>query len=322
MKPTLAISDKFRQERLLELHRLLTGPNPAGLTQLRWPDQNEAESVAFRDFTQGWQPGRQVLQLEHSLRGHSAVVDAGATVQHLGVRSGDVHLPAIDRSKAAGWGTAPQDVEPGTPLNLIEPKRVWATVVVSTQLVKQTGISGAAFVEAQLLAAIGSALDRAAINGSGDNGEPVGILNDGSVTDATPGTASGPNFARIVGMEKGIADAFGEVSDKLTLICAPDVRAKMRLVDTDSPTSDAFRTSIWDSCKDFARIATPHAPDGSLILGDLSQLVIGHWGTVDILVNPYSQDTEGFVRLTATMYADVIALRPESFAFETGILTA
>jgi hypothetical protein len=41
--------------------------------------------------------------------------------------------------------------------------------------------------------------------------------------------------------------------------------------------------------------------------------VIGHWGAVDLLINPYSLDDQGFVRLTASMHADIIAARPESF---------
>jgi hypothetical protein len=35
-------------------------------------------------------------------------------------------------------------------------------------------------------------------------------------------------------------------------------------------------------------------------------------GTVDILTNPYSLDTEGFIRMTVSGYFDVVALSPES----------
>jgi HK97 family phage major capsid protein len=306
MKQAFELTDKARAGRLLELGRLLNSPIPGGSATLTWPTETEADLRAYRDFTNGMAPGQQVLLLEHSLRPHSAIVRLGAEVLNLGVQSGNHQLACIDRSKAGSWGSTPADVAPATPLVLLQPKRVWASIVVSTRLIRQSGMAGAALVEGQLLAAIGSAIDRAAIQGTGLDGEPVGLLTDPAIQSVDTTTFTFEKFAE---MERLIGEGYGEVSGELAFLMDPELREDLK---TQSRVPDTGGPSIWEAI-DCTKLATPFCPAQKQILGDFSQLAIGHWGAVDLLVNPFSLDDQGFVRLTASMHADIIAARPESF---------
>ena len=60
----------------------------------------------------------------------------------------------------------------------------------------------------------------------------------------------------------------------------------------------------------------------ALIFGNFNDLVIGQWGGMDILVNPFTKGKEGITELIATMYTDVAVLRPQSFAAILDIITS
>jgi hypothetical protein len=52
----------------------------------------------------------------------------------------------------------------------------------------------------------------------------------------------------------------------------------------------------------------------ALIFGNFADLLVGQWGGVEFLVNPYAKDTEGIVRINAWTFYDVLVRRAQSFA--------
>lgn len=58
----------------------------------------------------------------------------------------------------------------------------------------------------------------------------------------------------------------------------------------------------------------------AVFFGDWTQLMIGQWGAgMDLLVNPYSLDTAGEIRVIIAGYYDVEVAYPESFAAMMGM---
>lgn len=51
-----------------------------------------------------------------------------------------------------------------------------------------------------------------------------------------------------------------------------------------------------------------------IIFGNWSDLVIGQWGALDIITNPYTHVREGMVEITINSYWDFKTIRTESFA--------
>ena len=60
----------------------------------------------------------------------------------------------------------------------------------------------------------------------------------------------------------------------------------------------------------------------SMIFGNFSDLIIGYWGQLDILVDPYTGSNTGTVRIVALQDADIQVRHPESFRIMTDILTS
>ena len=54
---------------------------------------------------------------------------------------------------------------------------------------------------------------------------------------------------------------------------------------------------------------------GDVFFGNWSELLIGMWGGLDLMVNPYALDTSGGVRIVALQSTDIAVRHPVSFAF-------
>ena len=50
--------------------------------------------------------------------------------------------------------------------------------------------------------------------------------------------------------------------------------------------------------------------DKDLFFGYWSQVMVGMWGGMDLMVNPYALDTSGGVRVTALQSADIAVASP------------
>jgi len=60
----------------------------------------------------------------------------------------------------------------------------------------------------------------------------------------------------------------------------------------------------------------------ALIFGNFSDLIIGMWGTIDLMVDPYSGSNAGTVRVVALQDVDVAIRHAESFATMVDALSA
>ena len=65
-----------------------------------------------------------------------------------------------------------------------------------------------------------------------------------------------------------------------------------------------------------ALVSTNVAAD-KLVFGDFKNLVIGAWGAVDLIVDPYTQAANGMVRIVINCYFDAKTVRDEAFACGT-----
>jgi hypothetical protein len=59
----------------------------------------------------------------------------------------------------------------------------------------------------------------------------------------------------------------------------------------------------------------------AIFFGNWADLLIGMWGGLDLLVDPYTASTTGTVRVTALQDIDIAVRHPESFAAMLDALT-
>jgi len=216
------------------------------------------------------------------------------------------------------------------------PKSAQATTAVSRQLLAQGSEDIEMLIRDDLAAVNALGLDLAAINGSGANNQPRGILNTsgiGSVVGGADGLA--PTWAQIVDLETEVAVDNADIG---TLAYLTNAKVRGQLKQTEKSTGTA--QFIWEKgaagfgeMNGYRAAASNQVPsnltkgtaDGiasAILYGNWNDLMIGEWGVIEIIADPYSLKKQGMIELTSFMMADVAVRRAESFAAMKDALTA
>jgi len=216
------------------------------------------------------------------------------------------------------------------------PKSAQATTAVSRQLLAQASEDVEMLIRDDLAAINALGLDLAAINGSGTNNQPRGVLNTsgiGSVAGGTDGLA--PAWSHIVNLETEVAVDNADLGS-LAYLTNAKVRGKLKQTEKAANTAQF----IWEKgSKGFGELngyraaASNQVPSdldkgsstgvcSAIIYGNWNDLMIGEWGVIEIIADPYTLKKQGLIELTSFMMADVAVRRAESFAAMKDALTA
>ena len=266
------------------------------------------------------------------LRNKMMVASMGA--QLLTGLQGNIAIPRQTGGATAYWvaeGNAPTESAQTVDQVPMSPKTVGAYTDISRKLLLQSSIDVEQFVRNDLSTVLALAIDLAAIAGTGLNNQPKGVLATsgiGSVVGGTDGLA--PTWAHIVALETAVAVANADVGSMGYLTNAK-VRGKLK---TTSKVSGQ-NGFIWEdggTVNGYNAGVTNQVPSNltkgtgtnlsAIIFGNWADLVIGQWGVLDLMVDPYSQSTSGTVRVVALQDVDVALRKAVSFAAMQDAITA
>jgi len=251
--------------------------------------------------------------------------------------SGEVKIPSQSTGADAVWegeNDANAESSPTFGQVLLSPNRVGTYVEISKQLNVQSSLSIEQLIKQMLSGAIAEAIDLAALHGTGSGNQPTGLENIsgvGSVVGGTNGLA--PGYSHIVELESTVATANGIINDGSTgYLVNSKVRGLLKLIKVNPTYGE---TPVWKGNKlngyqaevsnQVSSILTKGTSTGvcsGIFFGDWSQLLVGMWGGLDLVVDPYTLATTNKTRITANAYADVAVRHAASFAIMLDALTA
>lgn len=258
------------------------------------------------------------------LRNHAYVASAGATI--LSGLNGAVAIPTKAAGATAYWvaeGTAPTEGNITFGQITMSPKTIGAWVDFSRKLMLQSSMDVEAMVRADLYGSIGAEIDRAALNGAGTGSEPSGILASTSVGTSTIGAQGGaPTWASIVELETLVANGNAD-RGALAYFVNSKTRGKLKTVAKSTAVTDfiwerdntvnGYRTWVTNQLPSNLTKGTTTGQSAA-IFGNWNDLMIGQWGGLDLLVDPYTASNTGTVRVVALQDVDVAIRRAASFA--------
>lgn len=265
-----------------------------------------------------------------TLKNAMQVVKLGATV--LNDLNGNIAIPRKTGGGTAYWvaeGAAGSESTPAVDQVALSPKNVTAFSDFSRNLVLQSSLDVENFVRTDLAQQLALAVDLAAFNGSGTSNQPEGVLNASGIGDVAIGTNGGaPTYAHTVNLWKAVAQdnaAIGQLGFLTNAIMVAKLAQTEKFSSTgktiieDLPGSDGMTKCLGMNAAMSnqvpADLTKGSSSDCSAILfGNWRDLLIGYWGGLDVLVDPYSQATAGLVRVVAYQSADVAVRHAESFA--------
>lgn len=272
-------------------------------------------------------PGSNMIGTDHRgdlmidiLRAKLVTARLGATV--LNGLVGNVDIPRLDQSAIAEWiaeNTALSGSTPEFSKITMTPKHVGALVEWSRNMLLQSSPDIEQLMRRDLALVLAEAIDRAAIVGTGGT-MPTGVIHVSGVGFVDMET--GATWAKILDL---ISQVETSNSDGNGFTASPRVKKMLRktpkqtsgvegnfIMSGDNPNALAgypFITSTLPS-------DTGSPSSEPLVFGLWSDLLIGYWGALDILVNPFADSvySKGNVLCRALLSCDVDVRHPESFA--------
>ena len=248
-----------------------------------------------------------------SLRNASSVMAAGARM--LGGLSGDVKIPKKTAAASAAWiaseGGAATESEMTVGNVSLSPKTLGAFTDVTRQLLIQSSLDVEGLIRDDLVKAMAIAIDKAGLEGTGSSGQPTGILNAG-VNTVTNFAAANPTFAEVVTLETAVAED-NALNGNLAYILPASMNGALKTTAKDAGSGQFV--SQGGQINGYNAIVSNQATAGNLYFGNFDDLLIGMFGGLDIVVDPYTASTTGTVRVVALQSVDVGVRHAESFAF-------
>lgn len=220
---------------------------------------------------------------------------------------GNVSIPSYSGSNV-GWAGEIEAAKDGSGTFsevVLEPKRITAYIDVSKQFLIQDSVSAEALIRADIVNAISHKLEETILgNEAGNNKQPKGIFNGATALDEV-------SYEAMVDMVKTLEEA--NVSGDFKYIVSPSAKARLKTTKKDAGSGlfvmengeiDGIPVLSTSACK-------------GVLLGKFDDYVIGQWGSIDLTIDPYSQATNGNVRLVVNAYFDAKPRRAEAFVAKT-----
>lgn len=247
---------------------------------------------------------------------------------------GDVAFPRQTTAATLEWRAEdPQSNQSDSALALdqlvLSPKEAQATTAFSRKLLAQSTPMVEGIVRNDLAAIAARGVDRAALHGTGISNDPTGIYAASGVTPVAMGGAI--SYAKVVELETVIFAGDADVG-VMGYATTPGVRGAAKT--TQQFSGDSAGAPIWTGGADgemngYQAVAStqvsktlgsasPPAEHG-IIFGVWSELYIGEWGAMEIIVDPYTKKKQGLIEVTMHLMADVGLRHAEAFAKGTGL---
>jgi HK97 family phage major capsid protein len=276
--------------------------------------------------------GNQFIDL---LRNKSSVLSAGATF--LPNLTGNYSMPGQSSGSTAYWISENESVVPDTITFRNVPftqRTIAARLGITRNMIMQSSVEVENIARRDLATAIALGLDEAALRGTGDGKQPLGVLN----TPGIGGTGLGNDGAALtwtslVALWKSIMVGNGDVGT-LGWIMPAAVAAKLMITPMQSsgvegnfilkPDSDKLILYPYQITEQMPSNLTKGNGTNlaSILLGVWSEFVIANWGTLTIDMNPYGQSWgTGGVEMLAMQSADTGVRNPACFAAYSDVVT-
>ena len=212
----------------------------------------------------------------------------------------------------------------------MSPKTIGARVPVSRRLIIQSSPDIEMLVRNDIINEITLGVDYTIGYGTGTASQPRGLKNTSGIGSVTMGggtsvtfstqqggsTGDSGDWADYVGLETAIANANLDVGAMRYIMnsamrggCKVTLRASSAGSDyimTDAGTINGYPVNISNQLQ-----------QNDVFFGNFSDLLVGFWSGIDLIVDPYTQSAKGQVLFTAFQDFDVAARRADSFALGT-----
>jgi len=262
-----------------------------------------------------------------------------AGVVTLGGLQGNIAIPkggTITGGWVDGENNAVTDAKPTTAQVTGEPHTASGWTDISRRLLLQSSIDVEMMVQNELVNTIARLIEVAAFAGTNANGQPKGLTGVSGLN--TPAlTVNAPTRAQLLAMIENIMTDNADF-EGMSWMMRPTGWALLantietRGVNANGETVPPGATAVGGSLmpeyvldiKTKTMLGFPYhvsmnVPNHALFFGAWSQMIIGLWSGVDLIINPYTNSTTGALRIVALQDADIMVRHGQAFSYEDAL---
>lgn len=276
-------------------------------------------SPARADLQTGMNPGGNLVDNElrsgdfiELLRNQLALAGLGATL--LSGLQGDVSIPRQNGPSTAYWigeGESPSESDLGIDQVQMNPKTLGAYVDYSRKLMLQSTIDVETLIRNDLVQVLGLAIDRAGLYGTGTTAQPLGLRGTDGISTVSWEQGYG-SFEDFVAMETSVSYQNAAVGN-LSYLMNAGTRGALKT------TSKALNQAVFvfedGEVNGYPVAVSNQVANRDVFYGDWSSMIMGLWGGLDLMIDPYKGATSGTVRVIALQSVDFAVKHPQSFCW-------
>lgn len=236
----------------------------------------------------------------------NVLVQAGA--KFMSGLVGDIQVPTMSAGSVTWEGETATAKESEYTFSSVKlsPKRLTAYVDISKQFIVQDSKGAEAMIRADIVKALNAKLEATILGDlAGTTTQPGGIFADATLDTVT-------SYQDICDLECKLEDA--NVFSDMKYIMSNKAKAALRGMAKSEHNQYVLEGTTVDGTP---YLNTSHIEGKKVVYGDFSNLAIGQWGAIDIVVDPYTKAADGMIRIVINSYWDAKVLRPEAFAYAT-----
>ena len=245
------------------------------------------------------------------LRNASAVMPLATNLNGL---SGDVKIPKKTSAASAAFisseGGASGESEMVIGSVTMTPKTLGVHTDITRQLMLQSSLDVENLVRDDLAKSMAIAIDDGALEGSGSSGNPTGITNTSGINTVSLSSAAAPTFAEMVSIETAVAVDNALVGD-LAYIINPTNFGTLKTTAKDS--GSGLFVAENNQVNGYPVVVSNQLTANNYVFGNFNDLLIGFFGGLDIVVDPFTNSTSGTVRVVALQSVDIAVRHAVSF---------
>lgn len=225
----------------------------------------------------------------------SVISNLGITIYN-GLPAGDFKVSAMGKG-AAAWadetGTAAESKNTFSHVTL-QPKRISAQLSYSKQFLAQDTIGAEAAIRRDIYNALVAQIQSTMLSAdaAGTN-KPAGIFNGVTAKNIT-------SYAELCDVEATVDDS--NVKGERKYLMSNKAKAILRCMPKSSLATElVLHGNDIDGTQ---VIANSDVPTTQYAYGDFSNIVMGTWGNVDLIIDPYTLAAENSVRIVVNAFVD------------------
>ena len=243
----------------------------------------------------------------------SVIANLGITIYN-GLPAGDFKVSAMGKGSAA-WadetGVAAESKNTFSHVTL-QPKRISAQLSYSKQFLAQDTIGAEAAIRRDIYNALVAQIQSTMLSAdaAGTN-KPAGIFNGVTAKNIS-------SYAELCNVEAAVDDS--NVKGERKYLMSNKAKAILRCMPKSSLTTELVLDG--NDIDGTPVIANSDVPTTQYAYGDFSNIVMGTWGNVDLIIDPYTLAAENSIRIVVNAFVDWKKVRKDENVIVYGKVSA